>query len=130
ATAGGNGTAGGTAGGSATAGGNGGGTAGGAVMLHYSSLAIPSTSGSYIAGISGRAGEIYAISDATDGLFRSTGGGFSAIVGSGLAYGRSIYVASDGSVFPAGQRMLGVCRSNCAMPTSYTYTMLGFGNDV
>src|SRR5437762_770568 len=81
----------GTAGGSGTAGG---GTAGGSAMLRYAALSIPSVNGLYIAGISGRSGELYAVSD-SNGLFRSTGGGFTEIIGTTFNSGSGVYVASN-----------------------------------
>ena len=107
-----NGTGGGGAGGS-------GGAGGGMMMLRYAALAVPTMNGAYMAGISGRSGEIYAVSD-SNGLFRSTGGGFTEITGTGLTSGRGVWVAPDGAVFPVSQRQLGSCMSNCSTAASYT----------
>lgn len=120
ASAGGGATAGGSTAGGATAGGASGGTAGGQLPFQYASVVVP-TGGAFIAGISGRPGELYAVSDVNaNALFRSTGGAFTE-VGTNLVSGRGVYVASDGSVFPVGARQLGSCRTSCSSPGSYTF---------
>jgi hypothetical protein len=91
-------------------------------MLRYAAVALPtSNSSGYVTGISGRTGEVYATTDGSL-LLRSAGGAFAEVLGAGLSYGAGVYVAGDGSVFPAGQRQLGVCRSACDLGTSYSYT--------
>lgn len=121
-------TAGGASAGGSTAGGAAGGSAGGTLApadggaFRYAALSIPSTAGTAMTAISGRPGEVYAISDG-NGLFRSTGAGFTEILGLPLTGGgKGIYVASDGAVFPATVRQLGACMANCTVAGSYTFT--------
>ncbi len=114
-------------------GGSGGGTGGGgAGTFSYSALSITSTSSDnsfFVRGISGRAGEVYAIASSGH-VLRATGAGFSEVARPATS-GNSIYVAPDGAVFVSFSRQIGHCLSDCATtPANYRLTQIGFSEDM
>ncbi len=79
-------------------------------------VSLPATQGNTVLGLSGRAGEIYAVTDYE--LFRSSGGGFGHVpltsLGAGYPSMNSVSVAPDGAVFVLAQKELFTCRTGCA----------------
>ena len=71
--------------------------------------------GNTVLGLSGRAGEVYAVTDWE--LLRSTGGAFNPVPLTSLSGGtpalRAVYVTADGAVFVLAQREAFWCKANC-----------------
>lgn len=138
----GGGVAGGTAGGSGGAGGGsvgGGGSAGGAAggqgggasdggTIKFASMTVSTSTFGKVFGVSGRPGEVYAVT--TYKLFRSTGGGFSEVSGLTSVSISDVFVGPDGAVFVLTDAFLYVCQSGCDLASNYQSVDLPSGSSI
>ncbi len=126
----GGGSGGGTGGGSVgggSGGGSGGGTGGGGAVARpftYSSLAMPTTNGSYVDGLSGRSGEVWATTEYGH-VFHKTDAGFGEVLGSWTSQLNNVYVSPGGGVVLLSTREAWACPSNCNTYADFTMQSMG-----